>query len=263
MASEWIGILVDGRDMRAYLSRPETTGKVPGVVVITEDFGVNKHIQEVTDKLSREGYVAVAPVLYHRLGSNPLFSYTGEDADARTGAMGSLRDAELRRDFNTTIASLKGHARVKADRLGIVGFCVGGRIAYLAATSCPGLSAAVVYYGGRIPIPFGDGPAPFERAADMQCPAMGNFGEDVAGVVVRVASMVRRAGSTADPPWRDRGDAARDIYGGTSHDIDELTILRLRWLGRRNRSWTRGPYRPLPKPGGREYLGIDRRGAAV
>jgi carboxymethylenebutenolidase len=177
MASEWISILVDGQDMRAYLYQPETTGEVPGVIVIMEAFGVNKHIQEVTDKLSREGYVAVAPVLYHRLGSNPVFSYTGEGADARTRAMGSLRDTELTQDLNTTIAYLKGHAQVKADRLGIVGFCVGGRMAYLAATSCPGLSAAVVYYGGRILIPFGEGPAPFERTADMQCPVMGNFGE--------------------------------------------------------------------------------------
>ena len=177
MASEWVSILVDGQDMRAYVSQPETTGKVPGVIVVMEAFGVNKHIQEVTATLAREGYVAVAPVFYHRLGSNPLFSYTGEDAEARTKAMGSVRDAELTRDLDTTIAYLKGHAQVRADRLGIVGFCVGGRIAYLAATSCPGLSAAVVYYGGRILIPFGEGPAPFARTANIQCPVLGNFGE--------------------------------------------------------------------------------------
>ncbi|MGH8068946.1 MAG: dienelactone hydrolase family protein [Candidatus Entotheonellia bacterium] len=176
MASEWVSILVDGQDMRAYVSQPETTGKVPGVIVIMEAFGVNKHIQEVTATLSREGYVAVAPVLYHRLGSHPLFSYTGEDAEMRTKAMGSLRDTELTRDLDITIAYLKGHAQVRADRLGIVGFCVGGRIAYLAATSCPGLSAAVVYYGGRILIPFGEGPTPFARTANIQCPVMGNFG---------------------------------------------------------------------------------------
>jgi dienelactone hydrolase len=74
--------------MRVYLAQPETTGQVPGLLVIMEAFGVNKHIQEVTDKLTREGYVAVAPVLYHRLGSNPLFSHTGDDAESRTKAMG-------------------------------------------------------------------------------------------------------------------------------------------------------------------------------
>jgi carboxymethylenebutenolidase len=123
MASEWVSILVDGQDMRAYVFQPETTAKAPGVLVIMEAFGVNKHIQEVTDKLSREGYVAVAPVLYHRQGSNLSFSYTGEDAEAGTKARCGLRDTELVQDLNTTIAYLKGHAHVKADRLGIVGFC--------------------------------------------------------------------------------------------------------------------------------------------
>src|SRR5688572_20471165 len=111
MASEWVSILVDGQDMRVYLSQPETTGKVPGVLMIMEAFGANKRIQEATDKLAREGYVAVAPVLYHRLGSNPLFSYTGEAAEARTTAMASLRDAELVHDLNTTIAYPHGHAQ--------------------------------------------------------------------------------------------------------------------------------------------------------
>jgi dienelactone hydrolase len=77
--------------MRAYVSQPETTGKVPGVIVIVETSEVDKYVQEVTDKLAREGHVPVAPVLYHRLGFNPLFSYTGEDADVRTRAMGGLK----------------------------------------------------------------------------------------------------------------------------------------------------------------------------
>jgi hypothetical protein len=79
--------------MRTYVSLPETTGKFPGVIVIVETSEVDKYIyiQEATDKLAREGHVPVAPVLYHRLGFNPLFSYTGEDADVRTRAMGSLK----------------------------------------------------------------------------------------------------------------------------------------------------------------------------
>jgi dienelactone hydrolase len=155
MASEWVSILVDGQDTRAYVSQPETTGSAPGVIVVMEAFGVNKHIQEVTDKLSKEGYAVAAPVLYYRLGSNPLFSHTSEGAEARTRAMGSLRDADLVRDLNATIAYLKGHPQLRADRSGGVGFCVGGRIL----------------------IPFGEGPAPFERTANIQCPVMGNFGE--------------------------------------------------------------------------------------
>jgi carboxymethylenebutenolidase len=113
VASEWVSILVDGEDMRAYISQPETAAEVPGVVVIMEAFGINKHIQDITDRLSREGYVVVAPVLYHRLASNPLFSYSGEDAEARTKAMEGLRDAELVQDLDATIAYLKGHAQVR------------------------------------------------------------------------------------------------------------------------------------------------------
>jgi dienelactone hydrolase len=64
--------------MRGYVSQPEPPGKVPGVLVIMEAFGVNNYIQEVTDKLPRAGHAAVSPVLYHRLGSNPLFSHAGK-----------------------------------------------------------------------------------------------------------------------------------------------------------------------------------------
>jgi dienelactone hydrolase len=74
MASDWISILVAMQEMRAYVEQPKTTNKVPGIIVIMEAFGVNQHIQEMTDRLSREDYVPVASVLYHRLGSNPLCS---------------------------------------------------------------------------------------------------------------------------------------------------------------------------------------------
>jgi len=91
MASEWISILNDGQNMRTYVLQPETMGKFPGVIVIVETSEVDKYIQEVTDKLAREGHVPVAPLLYHRLGFNPLFSYMGEDAAVRTRAMGGLK----------------------------------------------------------------------------------------------------------------------------------------------------------------------------
>jgi carboxymethylenebutenolidase len=66
MTAAWVSILVEGHDMCTYVSQPEGAANVPGVIVSMEACGVNQHIQEVTDRLSREGYVAVAPVLYHR-----------------------------------------------------------------------------------------------------------------------------------------------------------------------------------------------------
>ena len=88
------------------------------------------------------------------------------------------------------------------QKIGIVGYCVGGRITYLAATSCPGLSAASVYYGGRILAPFGDGPAPVDLSHQIQIPVMGNFGaldtspspDDVA----QIEAKLKEAGVTYD-----------------------------------------------------------------
>jgi dienelactone hydrolase len=78
-----------------------------------EAFAVHKPIQEVIDKLAREGYVALPPALYHRLGSHPLFSYTGEDAETRTKAMAGPRDAEQ----VPIMASTVMNARVLMPRL--------------------------------------------------------------------------------------------------------------------------------------------------
>jgi dienelactone hydrolase len=85
--TQWVSILVDGNDMHADMSQPEAVATVPGGGVIVEAFGVRKPIQEVTDRLFREAYAAVAPVLYHRLSSNPLFHNSGEDAEARSKVM--------------------------------------------------------------------------------------------------------------------------------------------------------------------------------
>jgi carboxymethylenebutenolidase len=78
---------------------------------------------------------------------------------------------------NATVEFLKGHHAVEADRLGIVGFCMGGRVAYLMAAVQPAFKAAADYYGGNIMVPWGDGPVPFERTADISCPLIGFFGE--------------------------------------------------------------------------------------
>ena len=171
-------------DMITYTSQPNVPGKHPAVIVIMEAFGINKHIQNVCDRLMAEGYFAVAPALFHRedtneefRGSNPIFGYGTEDADARSKAMGNLTDDQIILDVNVTISWLQSHTQVQGDKIGIVGFCVGGRITYLAAAACPGLSAASVYYGGNLWKPFGGGLTPFDRTRGIACPVLGNFGE--------------------------------------------------------------------------------------
>ena len=118
--------------------------------------------------------------------------------------MAALRDDELVADNNVAINFIqKEYHRTMGQKVGIVGYCVGGRITYLAATSCPGLSAASAYYPGRVLVPFGDdNPAPIDLTENIKIPLMGNFGEDDANPspadVATIGARVQAAGITHD-----------------------------------------------------------------
>jgi carboxymethylenebutenolidase len=170
MASFWESIKVDGEDMKLYVCVPEGKGPFPAVVVIQHQGGVDQFVEEMTQRVAAAGYVGVAPVLYHRDG--PDCTDDGPTRRAR------LRDVTVIKDVNATVDFLKGHSGVDSQRLGIVGFCMGGRVAYLMATVNPSFKAAAAYYGGNIMGAWGDGPTPFERSAEMHCPLIGLFGEE-------------------------------------------------------------------------------------
>lgn len=170
----------DSQDMFLYVSHPlpSVGTNFPSIIVIQEAFGVNRHIQKVCDRYAAEGYVAIAPALFHREHPNPQLGYGDEDAPARTRYMGALLDDDIVEDIDQVIRWTQGNQfrRTNGRGVGIVGFCVGGRIAYLAATSCADLHAAVCYYPGRVLLPFGDGPAPIDKTSNITIPIMGNFG---------------------------------------------------------------------------------------
>ncbi len=170
MASFWESIQVDGAGMRLYTSVPEGTGPFPAVVVIQHQGGVDDFVQEMTQRLASAGYAAVAPELYHRDG--PDCQDDGPTRRAR------LLDVNVIKDVNATVDFLTSHRLVDGERLGIIGFCMGGRVAYLMAALQPHVKAAVDYYGGNIMVPWGDGPAPVDRTGEIHCPLLGLFGEE-------------------------------------------------------------------------------------
>ena len=155
--------------MRLYLSLPETEKPVPAVLVIQGQSGVDDFL-EVTRMIAREGYVAAAPDLFHR--DPPDCKDDGPTRRAR------LRDTSVIQDVNAAIGFLKNHQRVDGKRLGIVGFCMGGRVVYLMAAASSELSAGVMYYGSDIMRPWGTGPSAFTRTAEIHCPIMGHFGAE-------------------------------------------------------------------------------------
>jgi carboxymethylenebutenolidase len=169
MASFWESIKVDGEDMKLYVCVPNGKGPFPAVVVIQHQGGVDQFVEDMTQRMASAGYIGVAPVLYHRDG--PDCTDDGPTRRAR------LRDVTVIKDVNATVDFLKGHPGVDSERLGIVGFCMGGRVAYLMAAVNPSFKAAAAYYGGNIMGSWGEGPTPFDRSAEMRCPVIGLFGK--------------------------------------------------------------------------------------
>jgi carboxymethylenebutenolidase len=169
MTTLTVTIPVNGHGMALHTACPDGQGPFPAVVVIQHAPGVDTFIHAMAARLVEAGYLAAAPDLYHRL-------------DARLGGMekmGHLRDREIAADVNACIEHLRGHAAVDRARLGIIGFCMGGRVVYLMAAASPHLRAAVAYYGGNIMVPWGEGvPAPFARTGEIRCPLLFHFGAD-------------------------------------------------------------------------------------
>jgi carboxymethylenebutenolidase len=134
----------------AYIAKPSAPGSYPGVVVLQEIFGVNSHIREVTERIAREGYVAIAPALFQRIAPGFETGYTPLDVEVgKKYAWGQTKASELLADIQTTINYLKTLSYVKHNSVGCIGFCFGGHVAYLAAT-LPDIKATASFYGARI-----------------------------------------------------------------------------------------------------------------
>ncbi len=163
-------IEVNGQPMRVYFDIPDGGGARPGVVVMIHGPGLDRFIQTQVEDLARHGFVAAAPDLFHR---------QPDDGSETMTRVGRLRDREILEDADATVAALRGLTEVRVGPLGVVGFCMGGRLAYLLAGARPDTwRAAGVFYGGNIMKPWGDGPAPFDLTERIACPMIGVFGAD-------------------------------------------------------------------------------------
>jgi carboxymethylenebutenolidase len=134
----------DNFQLGAYRADPGGTPK-GAVVVIQEIFGVNHHIRSICDRLAREGYVAIAPSIFDRIQPNFQSGYSPDDIAEARKFLANPDWAAMLRDTQAAIDAVKNIGPV-----GIIGFCLGGSIAYAAATKLTGLSAAIGYYGGVI-----------------------------------------------------------------------------------------------------------------
>lgn len=147
--SEFVALKADdGTTMRAYLAQPGGNGKFPGMLVFQEAFGVDKHIREVTERFAKEGYMAMAPELFHRTAP-PGFEGNTTDFQSVMPHVQALNDKNLEADVRAAHDGLLRQSTIDAQRIACVGFCMGGRVSFLANLVLP-LGAAVSFYGGGI-----------------------------------------------------------------------------------------------------------------
>lgn len=166
--SEYVSLKVsDGTTMRVWTARPKAGVAHPGLLVFQEAFGVNAHIREVTARFASEGYLAVAPELFHRTG--PGFEGRYDDFSSAMPHMRALTDAGMEADQRAAYDWLRSNGAADSH-VSAVGYCMGGRAAFLAALSLP-LACAISYYGGGI-APNANNPGLLGRARELQAPML-------------------------------------------------------------------------------------------
>jgi len=182
----------DDFELGAYRADPSGAPK-GAVVVIQEIFGVNHHIRGVCDRLADEGYVAIAPAIFDRVEPDFTSGYSPDEITVARKFVANPDWAAMLRDTQAAIDAVSSTGPV-----GTIGFCLGGSIAYAAATKLTGLSAAIGYYGGAI-----------ARFADDQpkVPTQLHFGEKDAGIPLSDVETIKAK----------RPDVEVFIYPGAQH----------------------------------------------
>lgn len=166
----------------AHLAYPQAQGSYPAIVVIQEIFGVNSHIREVTDRIAKVGYLAIAPAIFQRQAPGFETGYTPQDIEIGREYAQQTKALELVSDIQATIDYLKQLPQVKQDAIGCIGFCFGGHVAYLAAT-LPDIKATASFYGAGITSRTPGGGAPtVTRTPEISGTLYAFFGMDDASI---------------------------------------------------------------------------------
>lgn len=207
----------DGFKLGGY--RAEPAGKPKGgLVVIQEIFGVNHHIRAVCDRFAAQGYVAVAPAVFDRTKPDFECGYSPEEIEEARKIIPQIDWGAMLRDVDAAIGAVKA-----AGKVGIVGFCMGGTVAFLAAGKLDGLSAAVGYYGGQI-----------VKSADLKpkVPTLLHFGDQDQSIPLSDVEIIRQKRPDCEIHVYPAGHGFSCDERGSYHEPSaELAMERtLAWL---------------------------------
>jgi carboxymethylenebutenolidase len=168
----------DGHRFSAYEATP-TASPRGGLVVVQEIFGVNAHIRHVADGYAADGYRVIAPAIFDRVQRGIELGYGRENAAVGVALRQKIALDDMLRDIAACVVALQS-----AGKVGIVGYCLGGSLAWLAATRIAGLAAAIGYYGGMIAE---------HRDETPKCPVMLHFGEEDGSITADDVATIRAA----------------------------------------------------------------------
>jgi len=198
----------------AYVSRPEKAkGSLPIVIVVCEIFGVHEYIADVTRRFAKLGYLAIAPEFFIRAGDPSQY---GSIAEIFTNVISKTPDAQVLGDVQAALV-WAGKNGGDLKRVGVTGFCWGGRIAWLSAT-LPQVRAGVAWYGRLIGEKTEGNPRnPIDIAADLKAPVLGLYGAADAGISVESIDQMRAALAKAAPTNSAAKASQFEVYPDTPH----------------------------------------------
>src|SRR6476646_2727721 len=190
-------IPVKDRTVPAYRAAPEKGGPFPAVLVVQEIFGVHEHIKDVCRRLAKAGYLAVAPELYARQGDVSRLS----EIDEIRKIVAKVPDAQVMTDLDAAVGWIKASGDGNVEKLGVTGFCWGGRIVWLYAAHSAQVKAGVAWYGRLAGKANELQPAhPLDMAASLKAPVLGLYGGSDQGIPLETLEQMKQALRAADSP---------------------------------------------------------------
>lgn len=205
----------DGFDLPAYVARPEGEGPFPVVIVASEIFGVHDYIRDVCRRLAKAGYAAMAPAFFVRVEDPAPLSDFGRIQEI----VGQAGYEQVMGDISAGMEWLSRQLWARADKVGITGFCWGGKVVWQACARFAVIDAGVAWYGRLAPaadatpeqIAAGQ-PWPVDLAADLKAPVLGLYGEMDRGIPLASVELMRQALQRAG-----RTDSGIEVYDGAQH----------------------------------------------
>jgi carboxymethylenebutenolidase len=189
-----VRIPVSGDEMVGYRAKPASGSGHPTVVVCQEIFGIHEYIKDTCRRLAKAGYLAVAPDYYFRQGDPSKAS----DVQGAVAVANKKPDAELLSDLDATVRWATATDGGNAQKVGVTGFCRGGRATWMFSTHNPALKAGVAWYGPVVGQASDLTPkSPLERVADLKCPVLGLYGSADTGIPVDTLKQMETAAKGA------------------------------------------------------------------